>query len=134
MNNPNVEQFKRDMMSYNFHKTKMEEIKLSVQEIEYRMSGAGCIPIDRIAPTVSPSQRSNIELIERKDVLISQYNSHRICCDYVDQHLKLADVLDKDMLTDKYINRETNSSLEQKYGYTIRAINKRCNKIIDSIM
>lgn len=130
MSNPDVEQFKRDLISYSFHKRKMDELFLELEEINYKMSGAGTIPMSKVAPTVSPSVRSNIGLIERKDVLISEYNMHRIVVDYVDQHMDLIDPDDREILSEKYIQRLRSEEIESKHSYSRSQINRICSRVI----
>jgi hypothetical protein len=132
--NDDVEQFKRDLLSLNWHLQQMEEISLELEELNYRMTGAGCVPISRVSPTVSPSERSNLGLIEKKDKLLEEYRTHARMAENVRQALSLVDPESRGMLENKYIKRVPNLILEKQYGYTASSINRICNKIIRTII
>lgn len=132
--NDDVEQFKRELLSMNWHLQQMEEISLELEELNYRMTGSGCVPISRVSPTVSPSVRSNLGLIEKKDKLIAEYQTHAKQAENVRQALSLVDPESRGMLENKYIKRVPNMLLERQYGYTASSINRICNKIIRRII
>ena len=132
--NDDVEQFKRELMSYTWHKNKMDELSMQLEELNYRMTGAGCVPISRVSPTVSPSVRSNLGLIDKKDQLIAEYQTHAKQAENVRQAMLLVDEESRVMLENKYIKRVPNILLEKQYGYTSSSINRICNKIIRKIV
>ena len=134
MQNADVEQFKRELMSYTWHKNKMDELSMQLEELNYRMTGAGCVPISRVSPTVSPSVRSNLGLIDKKDQLIAEYQTHAKQAENVRQAMLLVDDSSRIILEDKYIKRMPNLLMEKKYGYSSCNINRICNKIIRRII
>ena len=127
MQNPDVEQFKRDLMSYNYHIKKAEELKLQIYEINYRMSGAGTIPMQKIAPTVSHKYRSNAALIMQKDYLFKQMDDHSKNVAYVDSVLCLMNNKDRMMVEQKYIEHMHTILREHEWNYSSRQINRMCN-------
>ena len=132
--NDDVEQFKRELLSYSYYKKRLDEIELELQQINYQMSGTGSIPISRVSPTVSPSERSNLALIDKKDKLLEEYRTHARMAENVRQAMLLVDDSSRIILEDKYIKRMPNLLMEKKYGYSSCNINRICNKIIRRII
>ena len=112
----------------------MQELSLQLEELNYRMTGSGCVPISRVSPTVSPSVRSNLGLIEKKDKLLEEYRTHARMAENAHSGLELISEEDRNLLTDKYIDRMPSIQIEDKYGYTRSTINRMCNKIIRRIV
>lgn len=129
-----INQFRRDLKSYNYHKHKIDEIDLKLQELAYKMQGVSAIRYDKGCKNNSGiySERK-LEFIIREEKLIKERNRHLSEIERIDCLLERLEKDEQELLRDIYFNNYTYVSAARKWNASREKIARDISKIAKKV-
>lgn len=99
-----VNQFRRDLKSYNYHKAKIKEINEELLELAHKMKGVSSIRYDKLhSNNTRVYHDRKVEYIVLEEQLIQERKIHEILIKKVDDCLEQLPDDEKELLIDIYI-------------------------------
>ena len=134
-----VEQFKRELKSYEFYKKKVQECNEQLEEIAVKLHGVSSPAIkDVIYENAGNPYRKDsriLELMNDEDRLIDERQRYIDNVLYIENALlKIPNPNERKMIEDVFIRRVRHEKVAMDNGYTRMGMHKRINVVIASII
>lgn len=134
-----VEQFKRELKSYEFYKKKVQECNEQLEEIAVKLQGVSSPAIkDVIYENAGNPYRKDsriLELMNDEDRLIDERQRYIDNVLYIENALfKIPNPNERKMIEDVFIRRVRHEKVAMDNGYTRMGMHKRINVVIASII
>ena len=132
-----VEQFKRDLRSYDYRRKKIEQIEAELRYIAIKMQGVSSPNFSRIPGTPKVSQAKSeswYSLMDKEDKLVKRKADLEREIRFVDEVLDRMDEGDADIIRRLYIERETAEEIADTVYYSKRTIYNRVRSAIKSAL
>lgn len=129
------EQFRRDLKSLNYYKSKLEEINDKLLEMNVKLQRVSSPAVkDVIIENKNPYQSNVLELMMQEENLIKERDHYKYMIVQIESKLKALPKNIRKICIELYVNGRNaeNVALEHGYGYKMtmyREINKEIEKI-----
>ena len=129
-----VEQFKRECKSYKFYCSRLEDVKLALEDNRAKLEGVSSPHFKEVViengPTNSDREQRKLELLERKDKLDKEYNHWSGRITHIHEVFSWMPERDSCMAEDLLLKGYSKYKIAEKYGYSWTYIHQKIDDII----
>lgn len=131
----NCEQFRRDLKSLNWYKSKLDEINDQLLELDVKMQRVSSPAVkDVVIENKNPYQSNILELMLQEEILIKQRDNLKYTVDQIEKKLNALPKRIRRICIELYINGRNAENVATEAGYVhkismYRSINKEIDKI-----
>lgn len=131
-----IEQFKRDLRSYTYHRKKAMEIDEKLEELAVKMLGVSSPATKEIIleNAGNPYGERKLELLMEEGELVKERNKHLGEIQRIDEALKLIEKEERDILVQVYIDKVRYDSVAQNSNRSRTALFRDINQSILKLM
>lgn len=127
-----VEQFKRDLKSLSFYKSKRDELSDKMLELGRIMHEPKANRYERMGGVNSYNY---IELMEKEDAIKAEYNLYDVLIKHIGERLDcISNLDDRNLLIDIYIHKQSYEKMAMNRFKSTRALKYHVDDIIQKIV
>lgn len=129
-----IDQFKRDLRSYDFNLKKIAMLNLELEAIAVKMQGVSSPAVKDVIIENKSFQTNILELMYEEEKLISERNHIIRGIEIIDDKLNKLNHSDRELLRVLYIDRRKYHKVAKERNYSQSTLFEQVDKIIKSIL
>lgn len=129
------DQLRNEIRNYRQYLKDVERLKLEISNIWYELSGVKGVSFDRIptTPNLKATESRKLELIEKKDELMLEYEHALISVKLIEMKLSKLNEEDKKTCLRIMADGESFESVGQSMGYTKSGMWRRLKRMLEKV-